>query len=281
MPQSDMTIRVLALSLYGPLAASTRYRLLQYAPGLAAAGIDLTCQWLLPNAYVERTYAGLKYSRALLLHDYCRRLSVLARQRSHDIVILNAELFPLVPGVLERKLLRIPYIYDFDDAFFLKYRLPRFQHVAPLLKTKFEPIIAGAAAVLAGNTYLASYARIHNSSTEELPTVVDTARYRRRTPRYHSTFTIGWVGSPSTSIYLSEMIPAIRLLGTEGSVRVIAVGGRCPDIHGVEVVNRPWSEEAEVEDINGFDVGVMPLFDDEWGGSHRHQRVRCWRDASV
>jgi len=42
------------------------------------------------------------------------------------------------------------------------------------------------------------------------------------------------------------------------------VGGCSPDIPGVEVVNLPWSESTEVEVINSFDVGVMPLFDDEW-----------------
>jgi glycosyltransferase involved in cell wall biosynthesis len=29
-------------------------------------------------------------------------------------------------------------------------------------------------------------------------------------------------------------------------------------------VNLPWSEATEVDLINTFDVGVMPLFDDEW-----------------
>jgi glycosyltransferase involved in cell wall biosynthesis len=33
---------------------------------------------------------------------------------------------------------------------------------------------------------------------------------------------------------------------------------------GVEVEERPWIAEDEIPWINGFDVGVMPLPDDEW-----------------
>ena len=39
-------IKVLGLALYGPLAASTRYRLSQYVFGLASMGIDLQIRHL-------------------------------------------------------------------------------------------------------------------------------------------------------------------------------------------------------------------------------------------
>jgi glycosyltransferase involved in cell wall biosynthesis len=56
----------------------------------------------------------------------------------------------------------------------------------------------------------------------------------------------------------------LEQLGREGPIRFLVVGGFSPAIPGVDVVNVPWSEATEVSLINSFDVGVMPLFDDEW-----------------
>jgi glycosyltransferase involved in cell wall biosynthesis len=42
------------------------------------------------------------------------------------------------------------------------------------------------------------------------------------------------------------------------------VGGAAPLVRGVQVDEIAWSEASEVELINSFDVGVMPLPDDDW-----------------
>jgi glycosyltransferase involved in cell wall biosynthesis len=259
-----MTIKVLGLSLYGPLAASTRYRLTQYAPGLRQEGIDLEVKALLGNDYVQKTFAGQKYPLVNLAGRYLDRAALLLRQRKYDLAIVNVELFPLLPGFIESRLLRIPYIYDFDDAFFLKYRLERFKRVSFLLKNKFNPVVANAAAVMAGNHYLSNYAMQWNAETHWLPTVVDTERYTPAPRKQEGVFTVGWIGSPSTSVYLSELAKPLEQLGREGAVRFLVVGGHAAPIPGVEVVNIPWSDDTEVDLINTFDVGVMPLFDDEW-----------------
>ena len=259
-----MTIKVLGLSLYGELAASTRYRLSQYAPGLLQEDIKIDVKALLGDAYVQKSFAGEKYPARYLLRDYLARAALLLRQGKYDVAIVNAELFPLLPGLIESRLLRIPYIYDFDDAFFLKYSLDRFKKVSFLLRDKFNPIVKNAAAVTAGNNYLATYARQWNAATHVLPTVVDTTRYTPVPAKLNGVLTVGWIGSPSTSVYLSELSQPLAELGREGPVRFLVVGGHSAAIPGVEVVNMPWSETTEVDMINTFDIGVMPLFDDEW-----------------
>jgi glycosyltransferase involved in cell wall biosynthesis len=256
-------IKVCGLALYGFQAASTRYRLAQYVPGLKENGIDLHITPLLSDEYVTRAFAGQTYSIKKLIIDYINRLASLTKQGKYDLAIVHVELFPLLPGGIESRLLRVPYIYDFDDAFFLKYRQKRFRRVSFLLKDKFAPVLSRAAAVLAGNHYLADYANQLNSATTFLPTVVDTDRYVLASER-DDIFTVGWIGSPSTSVYLSALASPLAQLGREGPVRFIIVGGRCEPIDGVEVVNLPWDEATEVRLINTFDVGVMPLFDDEW-----------------
>ena len=257
-------VKVCGLTLYGAQAASTRYRLGQYVPGLKAEGIDLHISPLLGDDYVRFTFIGKTYSFKRLIVDYTRQLASLTKQGRYDLAIVQAELFPLLPGGIESRLLGIPYIYDFDDAFFLKYRQERFRRVSFVLKDKFAAVISRAAAVLAGNHYLVDYANQLNPATTFLPTVVDTDRYVHLPSERDDKFTVGWIGSPSTSVYLSAMALPLAQLGREGPIRFVIVGGRSEAIDGVEVVNLPWEEATEVSLINTFDVGVMPLFDDEW-----------------
>jgi glycosyltransferase involved in cell wall biosynthesis len=237
-------INVLGLALYGPLAASNRYRLGQYVPGLASMGINLQIRHLLGDDYLHAR---------------------LWNQNDYDVVMLQCELIPLMPGWIERALIRKPYLYDFDDAFYLKYRSGRMRVASPILGGKFDTVVAGAAAVTAGNHVLADYGRRHNANTYYLPTVVDTTRYLPQTDsRGSQVFTVGWIGSPSTAPYLSELVTPLSTIGQEGPVRLIVIGGKVPKIPHVSVVELDWQEHTELDLINSFDVGVMPLPDDDW-----------------
>lgn len=257
-------IKVLGLALYGPLAASTRYRLGQYVPGLASQGINLQICHLLGDNYLRRRFTDRAAPVAAMLKDAVMRLATLLGQTKYDAAMLHCELFPLVPGWMERAMIRLPYIYDFDDAFYLKYRSGRLGFARPLLGNKFDSVISGAAAVTAGNQVLAKYAGQYNLNTHYMPTVVDTGRYLPARTKINEIFTVGWIGSPSTAPYLAELISPLSILGHEGPVRLVVIGGKAPAIPNVSVVEVDWHEQTEVELINSFDVGVMPLPDDDW-----------------
>src|SRR5262249_4834882 len=105
----------------------------------------------------------------------------------------------------------------------------------------------------------------HNGNTVVLPTVVDTHRYQvDRSRRDTGTFTIGWIGSPSTAPYLQRIVEPLALLGREAPTRLIVIGAPRPAVPGVEVIQRQWREDEEITSINEFDVGVMPLPDEPW-----------------
>jgi len=127
-------IKLLGLALYGPKAASTRYRLGQYVPGLAELGIDLQIRHLLDDDYLRRRFSGSPISWTNLLHAGWSRLGDLRNQEGFDAAILHCELLPLMPGWVERSLLPQPYIYDFDDAFYLKYRSGKLGVIAPFFR---------------------------------------------------------------------------------------------------------------------------------------------------
>jgi len=257
-------IRVQGFALYGPLAASTRYRLEQYAPGLRSHGIELQTVHLLGDVYLQRRFNGRAISAQELLKSGFARLVDLAKLRKRDVAIVHCELLPLIPGWLERSFLSKPYIYDFDDAFYLRYQRGRMSKFKPVLGRKFDQVMEGAAAVTAGNHELLRYAGQFSSRAEFLPTVVDLDHHLPDKTRKSSTFTVGWIGSPSTAPFLQEIVFPLSELAKESAVRLVVIGGRAPVIPGVQVEEVPWDATTEIDLINSFDVGVMPLHDDEW-----------------
>ena len=273
-------IRVLGLSLYGSQAASHRVRLSLFQPGLAAAGIDLQIQSLLDNAYLQRSFSGRRPSLRWLLAAYGRRLQALRQADRFDLAIVHCELLPYLPGWLECYLLRIPFIYDCDDAFFLKYHSGRLRLLQPLLGAKANSQMEAAVAVTAGNTWLAAHARRLNSNVAVLPSVVDTDQFRPADPslaaRSGQPFTVGWIGSPSTAPYLQLLVEPLHQLARERSVRLLVVGGPAQAIAGVEVIEQLWNLEQEVPLIQQFDVGVMPLPDTPWTrGKCAYKLIQC------
>jgi len=255
---------VLGLALYGPLAASTRHRLLQYVGGLRQYGINLEVQSLLSDEYLRRSFLGERLPWANMLGSGLRRLGALIRQRRYHAAMVHCELIPMIPGGIEASLLRIPYLYDFDDAFYLKYRSGRMGAFKKILGDKFGRVITSAAGVTAGSRALHDYAVSFNSQSKLLPTVVDTARYVPRPKVRSGTLTVGWVGSPSTEIHLELVARPLSQLASEGRVRVVVIGGKAPSIQNAEVVVAAWREDKEVEAINTFDIGIMPLLDNEF-----------------
>jgi glycosyltransferase involved in cell wall biosynthesis len=257
-------IRVLGLALYGPLAASHRVRLGQYRDGLALAGIDLKVQSLLGNDYLRSRFLGGALSISTLLNAGLNRVGLLISREKFDLAVVHCELFPFLPWWLERMALRIPFIYDFDDAFYLRYQSGNFAWLNPVLGRKFDQFMRDASAITAGNRHLASYARRLNENVTVLPSVVDTIKYVPIAGLKSPIFTVGWIGSPSTAPYLESLVAPLQSLGRDIKLKLVVIGGKAPSIEGIEVVEFEWSEETEVDLINSFDVGVMPLPDDEW-----------------
>lgn len=257
-------INVLGLALYGPKAASHRYRLSQYKDGLANQNINLEVYHLLDDDYLESKFSEKPFSKLKLIVSALKRLLLLFSSRRFDVTILHCELLPFLPGWLEAFIMPKPYIFDFDDAWHLRYKLHRSTIFKFFLENKVDRVIKNASAVHAGNTYLSKFAAKHNQNINIFPTVLDTEVYKPNSQSKNHTFTVGWIGSPSTAPYLEGLVNPLSKLGTEGNVSLHVIGGKAPEILNIEINEIPWSKDTEVENINKFDVGVMPLIDDEW-----------------
>ncbi|MGF1508231.1 MAG: glycosyltransferase family 4 protein [Myxococcota bacterium] len=259
-------MKVLVLSKYGPRAASPRIRFLAYREGLAARGIRLEFSPLLDDAYLAERMTSGRISWLKVAEDYARRLRTLAGARNYDVVWLHCELFPYVPPVFETLLRRLgtPYAFDFDDAIFHGYDSSPSLLVRTLLGDKIRRVIEGAEAVTAGSAYLRDFAMQFNAQVTWVPSVVDLSDYPANRLKGDRPFTIGWLGSPSTAPALELLIRPAEELARDGPLRVHAIGGRFPQVRGVQVENRDWSEGCEPYELAEVDLGVMPLLDSPW-----------------
>jgi glycosyltransferase involved in cell wall biosynthesis len=183
------------------------------------------------------------------------------------VIVIEKELLPYTPAILERLLnhIEIPYIVDYDDAIFHNYDLSSNPVIRRLLGEKIDIVMRKADTVVAGNEYLASRARKAGASNIEIiPTVIDLDRYPYVPPDDEGAFTIGWIGSPTTAEYVESIIPVIQKVSKNRDIRLVLVGSGSVEISGVPVEIREWSEETEIDDVASFDVGIMPLENSPW-----------------
>jgi glycosyltransferase involved in cell wall biosynthesis len=260
-------MRVLLLSRYGRLGASSRVRYYQFLPGLAEHGVEVDVSAFFDDGYLQRLYDRLPLQPTHLAAAYARRLLVMLRARRYDLLWIEKEILPWLPAGLERVLrwLRVPYIVDYDDATFHAYDLHRSRLVRAALGEKIDAVMRNAVLVTAGNAYLAERARRAGACrVEVVPTVVDMDSYAPRGERIDGSFAIGWIGSPSTAKYLRIVAPSLAEVCRAGGARLVVVGAQDPGLAGVPVEIRPWSEGGETEEIRRFDVGIMPLENGPW-----------------
>ncbi len=259
-------MKVLVFTRYGRAGASSRQRFYQYLPCLQAASVDLTVAPLLSNDYVAGLQRGLK-PRGEVLAAYPQRVRALLRAQKFDLIWIEKETLPWLPAWLEQVLLPggVPYVLDYDDAVFHYYDLHRKPWVKALLGNKHPRLMSKAAMVIAGNDYLADFARASGAERVEiLPTVIDLQRYpqpRRSTGTADAPPCVGWIGQRATASFLMPLASVFQRLSSELGLRFAAVGIDAGKL-GLPMTSIPWSEDSEVASISSFDIGIMPLVDE-------------------
>lgn len=208
----------------------------------------------------------------ILFTGFVRRIFVLFRVPAFDYIFIHREVTPLGPPVFEwiiARVLRARIIYDFDDAIWLTDRKAE-TGMFSLLKwrRKVASICKWSYKVSCGNHYLGNYAIQYNRSVIFNPSTIDTLHAHN--PGLHpadrtGAIRIGWTGSHSTLKYLKEIEPVIRKLTTEYShVTFMVIADRAPDLKIDKLKFIHWNATTEIADLMQFDIGIMPLPDDEW-----------------
>ncbi|MFN3330135.1 MAG: glycosyltransferase family 4 protein, partial [Pyrinomonadaceae bacterium] len=185
-----------------------------------------------------------------------------------DLVYLFREAAILGPAWFERRIANsgIPMVFDFDDAIFVPYKSPANGYLSYLkFPQKTATICSFSSHVIAGNEYLASYAKRFNRNVTIIPTTIDTEKYKPvEKAENKEVLTIGWSGSLSTVQHLDTIREVFKELAKTERFRLRVIGTGSYKIDGVDVEAMVWRADSEIADLEKIDIGVMPLPDDEW-----------------
>lgn len=258
-------MKLLMLTRYGRQGASSRMRSYQYIQWLDASGIEVTLSPLFSDAYVAGLQDGKKDLREVLWAYRQRIQKLLSNRQSYDLVWIEKEALPWLPGWLERTLLskHISYVLDYDDAVFHYYDQHRKSLVRYLFSGKHPALMRGAAMVVSGNEYLVNFATQAGARRVEMvPTVIDLDRYPAVGLRPHKAEAtlpyIGWIGQRATASFLAPYKSLFERMSAAGQARFIAIGIDAQSL-SLPMDSVAWSEHTEVQSIANFDIGIMPL----------------------
>jgi glycosyltransferase involved in cell wall biosynthesis len=230
--------------IQGFTVAASRYRVLQYIPYLETKGVEAMVS-LYPRTFKE----NIQFFSTLPQYD----LLFLQRKRFNQPRL----------GLLRRRAKKI--VYDFDDA--VMYRNSKAKEpVSPTRRRRFVQMIKNSDFIIAGNEFLKREVLPFNPNVEVIPTAIDEERYHLKTyPIHQERVTLGWIGDHGSIHYLEKMKPIFERIGRKYPHVVLKIV--CDtffDCDQMKMIKKNWSSEEEVADLQGFDIGLMPLVDDPW-----------------
>ncbi len=262
-------IKITVFAIHRPnRAPNEKYRWMQFYP-------EINQNYNIKYLYLlnEKEDKILFYSNNYLLKFFIfiktfikRTLQIILLEKI-DVIIIYRELHwlhcPIWIKILKSKSRKI--IYDFDDAIFLKtHRLISDIIKQPFYKTK--SFIKNADIVIVGNSYLQQFALKYNLRTTIIPTVVDTNYF---VPIHHlrhqqDKLVIGWMGSHSTMSHFFIIVDVLKQIKNKYPFVEFKVVAKKMYIPELSMYSEEWELNKEIEVLNSFDIGIMPLPDDEW-----------------
>ncbi len=264
-------MRVLAVvpSIYDT-SPGQRFRIEQWEPILRQNGVEITYAPFENDELRAVLYKGGQVLAKVgaVTRNMKRRRSELSDVSGYDLVYIFREAALLGPPWFERKIAKsgVPVVFDFDDAVFVSYKSPSNGYLSYLkFPAKTAEICRLSAHVMAGNEYLADYARAQNDNVTIIPTTIDTDKYLLRDDASEpETVTIGWSGSFSTIQHLDTIRDVLQELAKTEKFLLRVIGAPVYKINGVETEAMQWRSESELLDLAKIDIGLMPLPDEDW-----------------
>jgi glycosyltransferase involved in cell wall biosynthesis len=252
-------IKLTMFTRYNTLGASSRYRYYMYAARLRDAGEQVDICNFFDERYLRCLYNGKRAGFVNILNAYWRRLKAVLK--ASDNLLIEYELFPFLPYWLERIFLaRRKYILNFDDNVWEKYAGKMF------LSGKYDDLVRNASGIIAANDFLYEKVSKLNQNVIKIPTVVDLDLYRVENKKFDK-FTLVWIGTPVTYMYLEKYAETLRQMAEKYEFELLVIARKSLEKRRIEGVNmrfENWSQEGEIDLLLRSHVGIMPLTDDEF-----------------
>lgn len=250
----------MAVAPYGVNSASTRVRVEEWLRREAPAA---------RRSYYAGTVDVRPHTLARIPGTVLRAELALRRRPVHheDVLLLHREASPFGRGHVELSLIRSARrsVFDIDDALFTDSGTG----LRRLLKhpEKYTAVAKNVDAVVTGNPIVADWASQHCRQVVVVPTCIDPADYDQKTAyEVGDRPVIGWIGTFSGIPQVAEFADAFREVRRRTGAVLEIVGENRPlpaELAEVAIVV-PWSLAAARERLATWDVGIMPLVDDEY-----------------
>jgi glycosyltransferase involved in cell wall biosynthesis len=248
-----------------------RFRFELYKQLLNDNGFKITTHSFLKRNGYEIIYKqGLFLAKFwFVLKGYFRRLLLLFFVKKYAYIFLQREVTPFGPPVFEWvliKLLKKKVIYDFDDAIWIPQISDENKLFSKLKNAGKTPVICKwSYKISCGNQFLCNYAKNYSNNVVYNPTCVDTERFHNILSNHDADrITIGWTGSFSTLKYMDIVVPVLTKLQDKYDFDVKIICNKRPSFVLKNLYYVEWSEELEVSELASCQIGLMPLFNDEW-----------------
>ena len=268
-------MRVLFVSQYGVMAASSRSRVFQYLPHFRRSGVNTRVITVLPDTAIRSSQMGVtqKPFRKLVYYIWASWRTTMCgleawwRARYVDILFIQKVIFPCpIRWLLRHSAATIAF--DFDDAIFTT-EVRKMNWLASWKKRRNErglpAMLKLAELAVVENPYTAEFASTY-CDVFTITGPIDTEQYCSLQHASNNTrVVLGWIGSGTSAQYLDLIREPLRRLSSRYpglTFRIIGIKNWTEE--GVHVENKSWSIENEATDLQGFDVGLMPITDDPW-----------------
>lgn len=252
-------------------APSQRFRFEQYYELLNEKGIEFDIKPFLSNEIWDILYLPGRFLKKAsgILGGLFKRFLLLFKLKQYEYIFIHREATPIGPSFFEyfaSRWLKKKIIYDFDDAIWI----PNFSEANSFFSFlkgygNVHKICSYAYKISCGNEYLCDYAKQFNSNVVYNPTTIDTYNYHNRVKdQSGEEFVIGWTGSHSTIRYIGEIVPVIAKLEKKYKFTFRVISDFKPEFELESLEYVKWKKESEINDLLGFNIGIMPLVNDKW-----------------
>lgn len=258
-------MKVLFLPVDDETRASSRTRVYQFLPYLKKYGIEYDVVAWNGKTFRPRNPL-LKFLLGELLNYFvmtARIIRALITIKAYDVVFVQK--ITLMRLLYWLRLLRVKYVYDIDDAIYT-------MHSAELARVKQSIRVSAAIEYMKTARHmiveLPSTEAVAKENCKHVTTIlgpIDTNRYRPSSKKDRKAVTVGWIGSLSNTYYLFEIKEALENICRKyknAEVKLIGTRGFASSEPKIKLVE--WSLETELDELATFDIGIMPLTDDEW-----------------